>query len=67
MKEYGQHSIECPHCGNHTFIDVDISAGDQDEYQDCANCCNPIHIKVHINEVLNKVEIHIDADDEQIF
>ncbi|MEM0514431.1 CPXCG motif-containing cysteine-rich protein [Pseudoalteromonas sp. YIC-827] len=67
MKDYSLQRVRCPHCGHHTFVDVDTSSGDQDYYEDCAACCNPIHVNMHIDQALNKVELRIDADDEQIF
>ena len=67
MKDYSLQRIRCPHCGNHIFVDVDTSSGDQDYYEDCSACCNPIHLNMHIDYALNKVQLRVDADDEQIF
>ncbi|MCF2859533.1 CPXCG motif-containing cysteine-rich protein [Pseudoalteromonas sp. SMS1] len=67
MKQLYHQRISCPHCGHHIFIDLDTSEGDQDYYEDCAACCNPIHLNMHIDEAINKLELRIDSDDEQIF
>lgn len=60
-------TITCPHCGHHLHISLDYSNGDQDYYEDCANCCSPIHVLMRINEVHKKLEIAINSDDEQVY
>lgn len=60
-------TILCPHCGHHTHIDLDPSNGDQDYYEECANCCQELHVKTHIDEALQRLDIAIDADDEQFY
>ncbi len=67
MLETKSVTITCPHCGHHCHLEVDYSNGDQDYYEDCANCCNAIHLVVHLDEVKRKVEVRINADDEQIY
>lgn len=59
--------IECPHCGHHLSVPLDTSAGDQDYYDECPACCSDIHLNMHIDEVHQKVELAVDADDEQVF
>ena len=60
-------TISCPHCGHHQHITIDASNGDQDYYEDCRICCNPIHYRLHLLNHLHKVELFIDSDDEQIY
>lgn len=60
-------TIECPHCGHHVHFYFDVSNGDQNYYEDCPACCNAIHIDVHLNSALQKVELQLDADNEQIY
>lgn len=38
------HPITCPYCGETIDIALDLSGGDQDDVQDCAVCCSPIHV-----------------------
>lgn len=59
--------IECPHCGHHVRFEFDPSNGDQDYYEDCSACCNPIHVTLHLDDEHAKVQVRIDADDEQIY
>jgi transcription elongation factor Elf1 len=60
-------TITCPHCGHHLHIELDYSDGDQDYYEDCANCCNPIHLNMHIDELAKKLDVNVSADDEQFY
>ncbi|AWL11823.1 hypothetical protein HMF8227_01345 [Saliniradius amylolyticus] len=60
-------TIECPHCGHHLHIELDYSQGDQNYYEDCTNCCNPIHLQLHIDEEHKKLSVRIDGDDEQLY
>ncbi|MBY6185445.1 CPXCG motif-containing cysteine-rich protein [Marinobacter hydrocarbonoclasticus] len=57
--------ITCPHCGYHTRVQIDSSGGDQEFFEDCSACCSPIHLRLHIDELEQKVQLFVDADDEQ--
>ena len=46
MIEYISKRIVCPHCGHHTRVELDASQGDQEFYEDCMACCNPIHLRL---------------------
>ncbi|OUL56859.1 CPXCG motif-containing cysteine-rich protein [Pseudoalteromonas ulvae] len=67
MKDHKMQSISCPHCGHHVFVEIDTTCGDQDYFEDCSACCNPIHLNMHINDLHNTIELHVDSDDEQVF
>lgn len=67
MRDFFQRNVSCPHCGQHTELAIDSSQGDQDYYEDCTACCNPMHVVITRNELQDKVEVRVDADDEQIF
>jgi transcription elongation factor Elf1 len=60
-------SITCPHCGHPMHVELDFSAGDQDYYEECANCCEAIHLNMHINDLRRKIELAVSADDEQLY
>ncbi|MCF1427658.1 MAG: CPXCG motif-containing cysteine-rich protein [Shewanella sp.] len=60
-------TIHCPHCGHHQHIDIDSNYGDQEYVENCRVCCNPIHLRLHIDEQHKKVELYVDADDEQYY
>lgn len=41
-------SIHCPYCGESFETTVDLSAGDMDYVEDCAICCRPIELHLHV-------------------
>ncbi|MDP5031023.1 MAG: CPXCG motif-containing cysteine-rich protein [Paraglaciecola sp.] len=59
--------ISCPHCGHPVHLDLDFCEGDQDYFEDCANCFSPIHLNMHINDLSKKLELAVSADDEQLY
>ncbi|BDA13748.1 CPXCG motif-containing cysteine-rich protein [Aeromonas caviae] len=67
MIEYTSKRIVCPHCGHHTRVELDASQGDQEFYEDCMACCNPIHLRLHRDEARDCLQLFVDADDEQLF
>ena len=62
-----QARITCPHCGHPMHVLLDYSNGDQDYYEDCSNCCSPIHLGLHIDELARKIDLNVSSDDEQIY
>lgn len=60
-------TIKCPHCGNHLHVSLDSSQGDQNYYESCPSCCNDIHMDMHIDDYHQKIQLTVDADDEQFF
>ena len=67
MRDYTTKTIVCPHCGHHTPIELDASQGDQEFYEECMACCNPIHLRLHRDEQRDRLQLYVDADDEQIY
>jgi transcription elongation factor Elf1 len=67
MKDFTDRQISCPHCGQHIVVSIDTTQGNQDYYEDCSVCCNSIHINMQLDEIKDRVNVQIDADDEQIF
>ena len=65
--EIKQTTISCPHCGHHMHIALDYSNGDQDYYEDCPNCCNPVHLNLHLDEIRKKLDVNVMSDDEQFY
>ncbi|QSX35330.1 CPXCG motif-containing cysteine-rich protein [Shewanella avicenniae] len=60
-------TICCPYCGHHQAVELDTSQGDQEFYNDCHICCNPIHVTMHIDHQHQTIKLHVDADDEQYY
>ena len=67
MIEYISKCIVCPNCGHHTRVELDASQGDQEFYEDCMACCNPIHLRLHRDDARDCLQLFVDADDEQMF
>ena len=44
-----------------------VIGDDQDDIEDCSNCCNPIHIVTHKDDLHKSVQVFVDAEDEQIY
>ncbi|MEC4723939.1 CPXCG motif-containing cysteine-rich protein [Shewanella sp. D64] len=60
--KYSTQTICCPHCGHHQHIDIDGTSGDQDYYDDCRICCNAIHLRIHLDESQQVIELYINSD-----
>ena len=42
---------ECPYCGEPLTLTVDELGGRRQEYvEDCAVCCRPIEVRVHVSD-----------------
>lgn len=42
------YTVRCPFCGESNELLLDYSGGDQRYTEDCAVCCNPMEVSVHI-------------------
>ncbi len=42
--------IQCPYCGEWIELEIDCSAGSQDYIEDCRVCCQPMVVRVTIDE-----------------
>ncbi|MGL5948681.1 MAG: CPXCG motif-containing cysteine-rich protein [Aeromonas sp.] len=67
MLNYINQRIHCPHCGQVTRVELDASNGDQELYEECSACGNAIHLRLHPDEAHGRLQLKVDADDEQIF
>lgn len=56
--------IDCPYCGERFTTLADISGGSQSYVEDCAVCCRPIEIALHVDEggELAGVDVRTDRD-----
>ncbi|GAB3016576.1 CPXCG motif-containing cysteine-rich protein [Bowmanella dokdonensis] len=59
--------IDCPQCGHSLHLLLDYSQGDQDYFEECANCCHSIRITMHVDEERKKLTYRVNADDEQYY
>lgn len=42
--------ITCPYCYSNIPVEIDVSGGNQDYYEDCQVCCAPMAIGVQIDD-----------------
>lgn len=42
--------VQCPYCGEHFDVEIDVSAGGFDAIEDCQVCCKPIAVVVELGE-----------------
>jgi hypothetical protein len=56
--------IHCPYCGENYETVVDPSAGSQSYIEDCAVCCRPIEIALHVGDdgELTGISARTDSD-----
>ena len=45
-----EHVFECPYCGQHISMLLDPAEGDQAYIEDCEVCCNPIDLRVRVED-----------------
>jgi len=55
--------IDCPYCGESIVVLVDLSAGEQEYFEDCSVCCAPILFKISIDQ-LNNRQVVVKRDDD---
>jgi hypothetical protein len=42
------HAAQCPYCGEPIVLELDLSAGSQVYIEDCAVCCRPMRVALHV-------------------
>lgn len=55
-------AIHCPYCGEAYETTVDLSAGSQKYIEDCAVCCRPIEIALHVGEDGELLDVKTSTD-----
>jgi len=43
-------TVTCPYCWEEIELTLDLSAGSQTYTEDCSVCCQPILVKLQVNE-----------------
>ncbi len=44
--------VRCPYCGENFDVVIDCSLDDQSYVEDCAVCCQPVVLNIHIDDTL---------------
>lgn len=47
-----ERNVRCPYCGENFGVVIDCSLDDQSYVEDCAVCCQPVVLTVHIDDTL---------------
>ncbi|WP_413615811.1 CPXCG motif-containing cysteine-rich protein [Halomonas cupida] len=59
--------VNCPYCDAHFSMLVDPSQGSHESWEDCPQCCAPIHFKVAVSALTGEIEsLVVGADDDVI-
>ncbi|WED23134.1 CPXCG motif-containing cysteine-rich protein [Vibrio sp. JC009] len=67
MKDYTERFVICPHCGFQIAMTIDASNGNQEFYDECPACYKAVHVNMMVDEQYDKINLVVDADDEQYF
>jgi hypothetical protein len=43
-------AVTCPYCWETIELDLDLSAGSATYTEDCSVCCNPMSVRVEVDE-----------------
>lgn len=63
MSDLGEHSIDCPYCGESIVVLVDESVPEQSYVEDCQVCCRPIVIET-TEDPEGNVELRVRSENE---
>lgn len=63
MSDLGEHSIDCPYCGESILVLVDESVPEQSYVEDCQVCCRPIVIET-TEDLEGNVELRVRSENE---
>ena len=55
-------TVQCPSCWEEIELDVDASAGSQTYTEDCSVCCNPMVVRVQVDEDSGEVNVDVEAE-----
>jgi hypothetical protein len=56
--------IHCPYCGESFEAVADVSAGSQHYVEDCAVCCRPIEIALHVGDDGELLDVSTATDND---
>ena len=59
------HTVQCPYCWEEIELDIDLSAGSQTYTEDCQVCCQPILVRLTVDEEDGEnFEVSVEAENE---
>lgn len=54
--------LQCPYCWEEIELEVDLSAGSQQYVEDCSVCCQPMLIRLSVDEGSGAFTIAAEAE-----
>lgn len=57
------YDVECPYCGELTYLVLDTSAGAQRYIEDCQVCCRPITVDMDV-DADGDVVVRVQGEDD---
>lgn len=58
-------TVTCPACWESIQLDIDLSAGDEQEYtEDCPVCCQPMAVSVRVNEDGESCQVDVQPESD---
>lgn len=58
-------TVTCPACWEEIVLDIDLSAGDQQEYsEDCSVCCRPMTVRVTVSEDGERCTVDVEPESD---
>ncbi|MGQ7246752.1 CPXCG motif-containing cysteine-rich protein [Halomonas sp. V046] len=59
--------VNCPYCDAGYDLLVDVSQGSHETWEDCPQCCAPIHMRIEVDPVSEEiVSVVVGSDDDVI-
>jgi hypothetical protein len=62
--ELEMQSVQCPYCWEAIELTLDLSAGSQTYTEDCHVCCQPILVRLSVDEDSGSFEVSAEAENE---
>lgn len=62
--ELAHRKVQCPYCWEKIDLQLDLSAGTQSYTEDCHVCCQPILVRLMVDEDTGRFELDVDAENQ---
>lgn len=54
--------VTCPYCWETIVLELDLSAGSQTYTEDCSVCCQPILVRLRVDDDGERFEVDVEAE-----
>ena len=58
--------LDCPYCDAHIELVVDTSQGSHETWEDCPQCCAPVHYRIEVDAVTEDIVSVVAGDDDEV-